>query len=143
MKRFLIFQNGPWCAGGGQVGRRGGLAGAEAVGEVGFHAVYADAFLAHGVPVPDRDRLVVQGVEVDGDTVRGADLVLPAVAAGPAAAARPPGGGPWARGRRCGTAAARPPSPARAWGPGAARSASPYCPWRRGPRPRCRRRAGR
>src|SRR6202034_2129013 len=28
-----------------------GLAGAEAVGEVGLHAVYADAFLAHGVPV--------------------------------------------------------------------------------------------
>src|ERR1700677_1691968 len=58
-----------------------GSAGAETFGQVGLDLVEADAFLAHGVAVPDRYRLVVQGVEVDGDAVRGADLVLTAVAA--------------------------------------------------------------
>src|ERR1700683_3034960 len=55
-----------------------GSAGAETFGQVGLDLVEADAFLAHGVAVPDRYRLVVQGVEVDGDAVRGADLVLTA-----------------------------------------------------------------
>src|SRR5580704_18390334 len=58
-----------------------GSAGAETFGQVGLDVVEADAFLAHGVAVPDRHRLVVQGVEVDGDAVWGADLVLTPVAA--------------------------------------------------------------
>ena len=39
------------------------------------------AILVHGVPVADGDGMVVEGVEVHGDTVGGADLVLAAVAA--------------------------------------------------------------
>jgi 3-hydroxyisobutyrate dehydrogenase-like beta-hydroxyacid dehydrogenase len=56
-------------------------AGAQALGQVGFDGVQADTLLTHVVTVPDRHRLVVQGVEVDGDAVWGADLILPPVAA--------------------------------------------------------------
>src|SRR5215470_9312553 len=58
-----------------------GLPDGQAVGEVGRERVDADAVLSHRVALPDRDGLVVQGLEVDGDAVRGADLVLAAVAA--------------------------------------------------------------
>src|SRR5262249_39840094 len=51
------------------------------VGEVGRKGVDADALLLHRVALANRDRLVVQRVEVDGDAERRADLVLAAVAA--------------------------------------------------------------
>ena len=40
-----------------------------------------DALLGHGVAVADGYGVVVEGVEVDGDAVGGADLVLAAIAA--------------------------------------------------------------
>src|ERR1700745_2724730 len=60
---------------------RDGSAGTQALGEVGLDLGDGDALLLHGVAVADRHRLVVQGVEVDGDAVRGADLVLAPVPA--------------------------------------------------------------
>src|ERR1700750_2461187 len=42
--------------------------------------VEPDALLGHRVALPDRDRLVVESVEVDGDAERRADLVLGPVA---------------------------------------------------------------
>src|SRR4051794_25012355 len=53
----------------------------EVGGEEGLHLVDTDAFLGHGVAFADGDRVVLEGVEVDGDAERGADLVLTAVAA--------------------------------------------------------------
>ena len=77
----------------------------------------AHPLLLHRVALADRDGVVLEGVEVDGDAVRRADLVLAAVAAADragvveldvpaAAAARRRGPWPSATGRRCGTAAA-------------------------------------
>ena len=53
----------------------------EAGGEVVLHLVQGHPLLGHRVALADGDRLVVQGVEVDGDAVRRADLVLATVAA--------------------------------------------------------------
>ena len=53
----------------------------EALGEVAGDAVEADPLLLHRVALADRDRVVLEGVEVDGHAVRRADLVLAAVAA--------------------------------------------------------------
>ena len=49
--------------------------------EVGLHLVQRHPVLRHRVPLADRDRLVVEGLEVDSEAVRRADLVLAAVAA--------------------------------------------------------------
>src|SRR5689334_4333959 len=48
--------------------------------EVGLDLVEGDPLLGHGVALADRHRLVVEGVEVDGDAERRADLVLATVA---------------------------------------------------------------
>ena len=53
----------------------------QAVGQVADQGVDADALLRHAVAVANRHGLVFQGVEVDGDAERRADLVLAAVAA--------------------------------------------------------------
>src|SRR4029077_2822782 len=76
------------------------LAGAEALGYGGLDGVEADPLLLHGVAVPDRDGLVLQGVEIDGDAVRGADLVLPPVPAADRAGVVEVGVPPLAQGRR-------------------------------------------
>src|ERR1035438_1958509 len=60
--------------------RRDSAAG-EAFGQIGLDGGDADPVLPHRVALPYRHRLVVQGVEVDRDTERGADLVLTPVAA--------------------------------------------------------------
>src|SRR5512132_465399 len=57
-----------------------GLPG-EALLQVAEEAVDPDPVLGHGVAVADGDRPVLEGVEVDGDAERRADLVLAAVAA--------------------------------------------------------------
>src|SRR5699024_9723682 len=59
----------------------GGSGSGEMLGEVVLDLVDAHPLLAHVVALADRDRLVVEGVEVDRDAQRGADLVLTAVAA--------------------------------------------------------------
>jgi hypothetical protein len=46
----------------------------------GHQRVHWDADLVQRVPVPDSDLLVLQGLEVDGNAVGRADLVLAAVA---------------------------------------------------------------
>src|SRR5512142_2786339 len=48
--------------------------------QVGLDVVDADALLRHRVALPDGDRVVVEGLEVDGDAERRADLVLAPVA---------------------------------------------------------------
>src|ERR1700761_9719139 len=53
----------------------------QALGQVGLDLVDADPLLLHRVAFPHGHGLVLEGVEVDGDAVRGADLVLAAVAA--------------------------------------------------------------
>src|SRR5690242_6625551 len=53
----------------------------QAGGEVALDLVQGDALLLHRVALADGDRVVVQGVEVDGDAERRTDLVLAAVAA--------------------------------------------------------------
>ena len=84
------------------------------------HATWSSAIRSwlHRVALADRDGVVLEGVEVDGDAVRRTDLVLAPVAAADGAgvvevdvpavrrAARRRGRGPWATGRRCGSAAA-------------------------------------
>src|SRR4051812_26476109 len=57
----------------------GDLAAGEAGGEVRLDRVQPDALLAHRVPFPDGDGLVVEGVEVDGEAERRPHLVLAAV----------------------------------------------------------------
>src|SRR3954470_10657728 len=52
----------------------------QSLGEPARHGVEPHALLGHRVALPDRDRLVVEGVEVDGDAERRADLVLAPVA---------------------------------------------------------------
>ena len=64
------------CGAGGP-----GLVEGQALGEVGREGVDADALLGHGVALADGHCLVFEGVEVDRDAERGADLVLAAVAA--------------------------------------------------------------
>src|SRR5699024_6767622 len=59
----------------------GGSGSGEMLGEVVLDLVAAHPLLAHVVALADRDRLVVEGLEVDRDAQRGADLVLTAVAA--------------------------------------------------------------
>src|SRR5690625_101358 len=59
----------------------GGSGSGEMLGEVVLDLVDAHPLLAHVVALADRDRLVVEGLEVDRDAQRGADLVLTAVAA--------------------------------------------------------------
>ena len=49
--------------------------------EHGHEIVDGNAALVHGVPVADGYLLVIQGVEIHGDAVGCADLVLAAVAA--------------------------------------------------------------
>ena len=61
-------------------GRVRALEVGEAFVEVGDDPVEGHAFLLHRVAFADRNRLVLQGVEVDGDAVRRADLVLAAIA---------------------------------------------------------------
>ena len=56
------------------------LCAAEALGEVGVQAFERDALLGHRVAVAHRDGTVIERIEVDRDTERGADLVLAAVA---------------------------------------------------------------
>src|SRR5579872_1126967 len=56
-------------------------AAGEALGQVCVDLVQADPLLAHAVPVPDGDRVVVERVEVHRDAERRADLVLPPVPA--------------------------------------------------------------
>ncbi|CDZ92017.1 Predicted transcriptional regulator [Rhodococcus ruber] len=51
------------------------------LGQVTLDLVEPDALLRHGVALADGDGLVLEGVEVDRDAERGADLVLAAVAA--------------------------------------------------------------
>src|SRR4051794_41432569 len=58
-----------------------GLAADQPGGEVGLDLVQRDPLLGHRVALADRHGLVVEGVEVDGEAERGADLVLAAVAA--------------------------------------------------------------
>ena len=48
--------------------------------DVAFQLANGQTDLLHGIPVPHGDGLVLQGIEVDGDAQRRADLVLPAVA---------------------------------------------------------------
>src|SRR5215468_8464649 len=57
------------------------LAARQAFGKIRLEAVDGDPVLAHRVALPHRHRLVVQGIEVDRDAERRADLVLAAVAA--------------------------------------------------------------
>src|SRR5215468_33334 len=57
------------------------LLGAQALLELAEQRVDGDSILRHAVAVTDRDRTVVEGVEVDRDAQRRPDLVLPAVAA--------------------------------------------------------------
>src|SRR5512139_3575873 len=52
----------------------------EVLGQPALDGVEPDPGLLHGVALADRDCLVLEGVEVDGDAERRADLVLPAVA---------------------------------------------------------------
>ena len=52
----------------------------EAGGQPGRDARQRHALLRHRVALADRDGVVVEGLEVDGDAERRADLVLPAVA---------------------------------------------------------------
>src|SRR5690625_3367993 len=59
----------------------GGSGSGEMLGEVVLDLVDAHPLLAHVVALAARDRLVVEGLEVDRDAQRGADLVLTAVAA--------------------------------------------------------------
>ena len=108
------------CRGGSSVAAARASAAEQALGQPAGHGVEPDPLLRHRVALADRDGLVVEGVEVDGDAERRADLVLAAVAAADRAgvveldvpalrAARPPGPSPSASGRRCATAAARRP----------------------------------
>ena len=53
----------------------------QALGEVAAHLVQRDPLLVHRVALAHGDGVVVEGVEVDGDAVRRADLVLAPVAA--------------------------------------------------------------
>src|SRR5437763_753234 len=57
------------------------LAGGKALQEVALDVVEAYPLLLHGVAGADGDRVVVEGLEVDGDAVRRTDLVLSPVAA--------------------------------------------------------------
>src|SRR5437763_15719404 len=61
--------------------RSGRSAGAQSLREVAADGVEPDPLLRHRVPRADRDRLVLQRVEVDRDAERRADLVLTAVPA--------------------------------------------------------------
>ena len=92
---------------------RRGSAADESLGEPGRDAVEADPLLGHRVALAHGDRVVVEGLEVDGDAVRRTDLVLAAVAATDGAGVveldvpvAPQLGGevlaPSATGRRCG-----------------------------------------
>src|SRR5699024_3206860 len=63
------------------IGCRCSLAASQALCEVALELVDGDALLLHRVALADGDGVVVQGVEVDGHAVRGADLVLTTVAA--------------------------------------------------------------
>src|SRR4051794_24175865 len=69
-----------FCIATGACPRRAGSAAEQALAEVGAHLVQADPFLLHGVAFTDRHGVVLEGVEVDGDAVRRADLVLAAIA---------------------------------------------------------------
>src|SRR5690606_40330457 len=51
-------------------------AAGETLGEVALDLVQRDPLLGHGVALADRHRVVHEGVEVDGDAVGRADLVL-------------------------------------------------------------------
>ena len=53
--------------------------GFELVEDQGAEIVDRNAFLGHGVAVAHGDRVVNQGVVIDGDTHRGADGILTAV----------------------------------------------------------------
>src|SRR6476469_2914085 len=53
----------------------------EAAGEPALDLVEGDALLAHRVALADRHGVVLEGVEVDGDAERSAELVLAVVAA--------------------------------------------------------------
>src|SRR5690606_21535864 len=53
----------------------------QTLGEVAGDAVEADPLLGHRVALAHRDRVVLEGVEVDRHAVRGADLVLATVTA--------------------------------------------------------------
>src|SRR3954454_19041086 len=64
-----------------RLARSTGSAAEQPLGEVGPHLVQADPLLLHRVALPDRDRVVLEGFEVDGHAVRRAYLVLAAVAA--------------------------------------------------------------
>src|SRR3954454_19430035 len=55
-------------------------AGAEPLRQVAANRVETDPLLSHAVARAKSHRLVLQRVEVDGDAVGGADLVLPPVA---------------------------------------------------------------
>src|SRR5436305_5726356 len=59
----------------------GGSAGGKVVEQVALDLVQSDSVLRHRVARPDRHRVVVEGLEVDRDAERRADLVLAAVAA--------------------------------------------------------------
>src|SRR5690606_13300676 len=61
-------------------GRRAISAADQSLGEVGADLVEAHPLLLHRVPLADGDRVVLEGVEVDGDAVRRTDLVLAPVA---------------------------------------------------------------
>src|SRR5215212_8646489 len=52
----------------------------QALGQVAHEVVDRDTVLVHGVPLSDGDRTVLEGVEIDGDAIRRAQLVLAAVA---------------------------------------------------------------
>src|SRR5680860_1185325 len=57
----------------------GSSAARQAFAEVGDQSVDGDALLDHRVAITDRDGVVVERVEIDGDAVRRPDLVLTAV----------------------------------------------------------------
>src|SRR6185312_780246 len=58
-----------------------GSAPRQALRKIGLERTDPHPVLGHRVALPDGHRLIVQRLEVHGDAVRGADLVLPAVAA--------------------------------------------------------------
>src|SRR4051812_10262593 len=56
-------------------------AGRQALEEIALDRIEADPLLLHRVARPDRDRLILESLEVDRDAERCADLVLTAIAA--------------------------------------------------------------
>ena len=55
------------------------MASAEFPSEVIDQAIHRDPILFHRVPIPHRDRLVLQRLEINSHRIGGSDLVLPSV----------------------------------------------------------------